>query len=324
MVNKLLIIRPKNLLIICFTLYLIKYSLINQFLQAPALNNFNFFLFVFATILITASGNIINDINDMKTDEINNKHNILNSKGGNVKVAKKWFFYLNFLALLIASYLAFKIGYPILLLIFILTAVLLWWYAKTLKKSFLIGNLLVSALIALSIINLILFDILPVIYINASSLIIIKIIMAYSLFAFLVNLKREIIKDIIDIEGDKSINANTIPLKIGVVKTNIIIKALSILTIILISFWQYFQYSIFKTSFDLSNFGEKVNQISIWGTDVISFFYVFLLQIVLFIFLYHCINATSKNDFIFLSRLSKIIMILGITSISIFTLIYFQ
>jgi len=138
--------------------------------------------------------------------------------------------------------------------------VLLWWYAKSLKKSFLIGNLLVSALIALSIINLILFDILPVICTNASSLIIIKIIMAYSLFAFLVNLKREIIKDIIDIEGDKYINANTIPLKIGVVKTNIIIKVLSILTIILISFWQYFQYSIFKTSFDLSNFGEKVKR----------------------------------------------------------------
>ena len=54
-----------------------------------------------------------------------------------------------------------------------------------------------------------------------------------ALFAFASNLAREIIKDIEDIEGDKLIHANTIPILYGVTKTKWLAGILLILSPIL-------------------------------------------------------------------------------------------
>ena len=73
MLAKIMIIRPLNLFIILLTMYIFKLGLVNLFIQNSALNSLNYFLFVSATIFITAAGYIINDIYDIKTDSINNK-----------------------------------------------------------------------------------------------------------------------------------------------------------------------------------------------------------------------------------------------------------
>ena len=219
--------------------------------------------------------------------------------------------------------MSYFIGKITLALIFILTIIMLWFYSKSLKSTFLLGNLLVSGIIALSITNIYFFDILPVYNLNPSSGIILKIIIVFSLFAFITNLKREIIKDVIDINGDRSIDANTLPIKLGVKSTKKIIIFLNTVLILIISFWQYFQYSVNKTFFDLSSFGEDINQIVIWGTDSFSIFYVFSIQILLFIFLFLCLSANIKKDYIKLSQIAKIIMMIGILAIPIFSISYF-
>ena len=323
MTANIIIIRPLNLLIILVTMYIFKLGLINLFIQNPALNNFNYFLFVSATILITAAGYIINDIYDVKTDSVNDKKLII-GKNISKKSALNWYYILNLLSIIIIVYVSNFIGKITLALIFILTIIMLWFYSKSLKSTFLLGNLLVSGIIALSITNIYFFDILPVYNLNPSSGIILKIIIVFSLFAFITNLKREIIKDVIDINGDRSIDANTLPIKLGVKSTKKIIIFLNTVLILIISFWQYFQYSVNKTFFDLSSFGEDINQIVIWGTDSFSIFYVFSIQILLFIFLFLCLSANIKKDYIKLSQIAKIIMMIGILAIPIFSISYFM
>jgi len=303
-------------------MYIFKLGLINLFIQNPALNNFNYFLFVSATILITAAGYIINDIYDLKTDSVNDKKLII-GKNISKKSALNWYYILNLLSIIIIVYVSYFIGKITLALIFILTIIMLWFYSKSLKSTFLLGNLLVSGIIALSITNIYFFDILPVYNLNPSSGIILKVIIVFSLFAFITNLKREIIKDVIDINGDRSIDANTLPIKLGVKSTKKIIIFLNTVLILIISFWQYFQYSVNKTFFDLSSFGKDINQIVIWGTDSFSIFYVFSIQILLFIFLFLCLSANIKKDYIKLSQIAKIIMMIGILAIPIFSISYF-
>ena len=78
------------------------------------------------------------------------------------------------------------------------------------KSSFLLGNLQVSFLTALSIFNVALFDMIPNgIKKTNGELMVFKIILCYTVFAFITTFIREIIKDLEDMEGDKKINAKT-------------------------------------------------------------------------------------------------------------------
>ena len=161
--NKILpffnLIRFKNLAIIALTQYLIKYSLINYFVNDFVLSDFNFSLLVFATLLITAGGYIINDIYDVETDKINKNENLIIDKYISTKQAMWWYFAFNIVGFAIGVYLAFIVGSPILSIIFIYSIYSLWTYSKKFKKSLLIGNLQVAFLTSLSILNVVIFDV---------------------------------------------------------------------------------------------------------------------------------------------------------------------
>ena len=72
--NYIKLIRPLNLIIIIVLQCIIKFFLINQFINEPALSKINFSFFLLSIILITAAGYIINDIYDEKIDKINIEH----------------------------------------------------------------------------------------------------------------------------------------------------------------------------------------------------------------------------------------------------------
>ena len=121
--NKILpffnLIRIKNLAIIVLTQYLIKYSLINYFVNDFILTDFNFALLVFATVLITAAGYIINDIYDVDADKINKKYNVFINKHISAKQAMWWYLAFNIAGLVLGIHLAFIVGSPILSIIFL-------------------------------------------------------------------------------------------------------------------------------------------------------------------------------------------------------------
>ena len=69
-----------------------------------------------------------------------------------------------------------------------------------------------------------------------------NLLIAFSLFAFITNLIREIIKDAEDVKGDLLLNAKTLPIVLGETKAKIVISGLSL--VFLGFLWMaYFQYA---------------------------------------------------------------------------------
>ena len=205
------LIRLKNLIMIALIQVLIKYTLINEYLDNFTLNNVRFSFYLIALTLIVAAGYIINDIYDIETDKINKKENQIIGNSISSKSAFNYYYLLNFLGFLFGFYIALSIGETAFGFIFIFFAFSLWRYSKQHKTSFATGNFQVAFLTALSIINLILFDLVPIGINNENgSLMISKIIIFYAGFSFITTLIREIVKDIEDLEGDQKINALTI------------------------------------------------------------------------------------------------------------------
>ena len=314
-ISFLKLIRLKNLIIVALTQLLIKFSLINPFLDNFILSNNQFYLLVLATVFITASGYIINDIYDVKTDKINKDKKRIIGKSINSRNAISWYIFFNLIGLALGCYIAYLVKKPLFSLIFFYCVFSLWTYSKRMKSSFLIGNLQVSLLTALSIFNVVLFDLIPNgINKNNGEMMIFRIILLYAAFAFITTLIREMIKDLEDMEGDKEIKAKTLAITYGIEKTKWVLLVFTILTFLGIVYFQYFQYSIISSKFEY--------EISIWGVNKIAFFYTLSLQL-LFIFMGHKISKSQiKSDFNFISQLCKFIMIIGILSIPIFTYLH--
>jgi len=265
------LVRLKNLIIIALTQLIIKFSLINPFLDNFILSNNQFYLLVLATIFITASGYIINDIYDVRTDKVNKEESIIIGKSITSRDAITWYIIFNFLGLGLGVYIAYVVKQPYYSLIFIYCIFSLWAYSKQMKTSFLYGNLQVSLLTALSIFNVALFDIIPNgINKNNGEIMILRIILFYALFAFIITFIREIIKDLEDMEGDKKIQAKTLAITYGIQKTKWVSLIFSIFTFLGVAYFQYFQYSIANSKFEY--------EISIWGVNKIAIIYAIFIQ----------------------------------------------
>ncbi|MFQ3332152.1 MAG: 4-hydroxybenzoate polyprenyltransferase [Flavobacteriales bacterium] len=315
------LIRLKNLIIVALTQLLIKFTLINPFLEDFLLSNNQFYLLVLATVFITASGYIINDIYDVKTDKINKDEKRIIGKLINSRNAISWYIFFNLIGLILGCYIAYLVKKPFFSLIFFYCIFSLWTYSKRMKRSFLLGNLQVSLLTALSIFNIALFDIIPNgINIDNGELMIFKIILCYTAFSFITTLIREIIKDLEDMEGDKKIQAKTLAITYGLEKTKWVALLFTVLTFLGTAYFQYFQYSIISSEFEYDD-GQAVSLYP-WGVNHNAILYTIFIQC-LFVFLCQRIyNATHKKDFYFISQLCKFIMIIGILSIPIFTYLH--
>ncbi len=309
------LIRFKNLIIVALTQLLIKFSLINPFLDNFILSSNQFYLLVLTTVLITASGYIINDIYDVKTDKINKEGSRIIGKSITSRIAISWYIIFNLLALVIGIYISCIVKNTYYSLIFIYCIFSLWTYSKRMKTSFLFGNLQVSLLTALSIFNVALFDVIPNgINKNNGEMMIFKIIIFYAAFAFIITFIREMIKDIEDIEGDKKIQAKTLAITFGIEKTKWVALIFTAFTFLIIAYFQYFQYSIANSEFEY--------QISIWGVNKNAIIYVIFIQALFLYLSYKIYTSKLKNDFYIISQLCKIIMIAGILSIPLFTYLH--
>mgnify|MGYP001387543068 CR=1 FL=1 len=309
------LIRIKNLLIIALLQILIKYTLINIYLESYQLDNVLFFIYLFTLLFTVAGGYIINDIFDVSTDQINKK-NIINNTIS-IKNAKTSYVIMNFLTIIGTAYLVIETNKIISVFIFLFFIISLYKYSQVFKKQFLIGNIQVAFLTAFSIVNLVLLDVLNENNQNDySNQTIVKIILIYTLFSFITTLVREIIKDIEDIEGDKKIKATTIPIVLGASNSKRIVSILLAITITGLMLIQYFQYSFILSDFEI--------EISIWGLNTVSFIYVTILQLLLILLLFNLNKSQYKNDFYFLSQFLKLIMLVAILSIPIFTYLHLK
>ena len=315
------IIRWKNLVIISLSQIFIKFFFIDFFIQKDQLLNENFVILLIVTILIAASGYIVNDIYDYNLDKINKPEKVVLGKFLKSRDAIIIYMMFNCLAIVLSIFLCMKIEQEIYILVFLLIIYCLWLYSKKLKKYKTIGNILVAFFISLSILNVPLFS-----YKNILSddrFFVFLIISIFSVLAFLINLKREIIKDIEDIEGDKIHKVKSLPIIFGTKKSKLVTIIIGIILMFAISSLITFQILILRSDLLLDVGGNQFSNPQIWGANYISIIYMFIILIMFFYVELLILNATTKTNFTKASKLLKYLMLLSLLSIPIFSLTHF-
>jgi 4-hydroxybenzoate polyprenyltransferase len=293
------LIRPINLLLIALMMSLVKFGLFEFLTIETALSSYNFIILIIATIAIAAGGYVINDIYDIEIDLINKPEKILIGNSISKKAANRGYIVLTSIGVILGFYIANTVERPGLAAIFIGVAGLLYMYASHLKSKLLIGNLIISLLIALVLLIVVLFDLFPTIVVAPSEtqLIATHIILHYALFAFYINFIREIVKDLQDIKGDKNGERNTLAIAIGRTRTIITVFSLGVIAIVAILLYMY---------------------IYLYASQIMVLYFLVAIIAPLILFVVKAWNASTNKDYAFLSLLLKIIMLLGVLSI------YFQ
>ena len=210
------LIRPINFLITFITVVVAAFICQPSFVFSSSV-----ILAAFAASFTLASGNIINDIYDIEIDKINRSSRPLPSGKISYKEAHGLYFTFLLLSLIISLF----INIPAFFIV-ILATLVLFLYSKYLKRIPLIGNITVAFLTGLVFI----YGGIAVENYDAAII--------PALFAFLINLMREIVKDMQDIKGDEKASVISFPIKYGFQKSKILSLVVSIL-LILFTFYPF-------------------------------------------------------------------------------------
>ena len=167
-------------------------------------------LAAFSASLTLSAGNIINDIKDIEIDKVNHPERPLITGKITVSQAKAEYVSLTFIALL----LSFFINLPAFVIALSAT-VLLLLYSYYFKMVPILGNLIVSILTAMVFIYG------GVAVSNPLAAII------PAIFAFLINLIREVVKDMQDVDGDLKQGVITFPGKFGFSSSKLLVVELT-------------------------------------------------------------------------------------------------
>lgn len=297
--NILNLIRWKNLVMIALMQCLIKYGLFLPFGVSTSLNTFNFFILIIATLCIASAGYIINDIYDVETDFINKPEKIIIGKSLSEKMAYNLFIILNVIGVGLGFYLSNAIGKSELFALFVIISALLYVYASYLKQTFLIGNIVISALVALSILLVGIFELIPSMTAQNQGiqLAFFRILLDYAIFAFIINFIREITKDIEDIDGDYKSGMHTLPIVIGRERASKVLIVLSFIPLLAVIY--YLNNNLYKQPIAVVYY--------------LIFIIAPLIYLIILIF-----NAKTKKDFHAISNLLKIVMLFGMLSILLY------
>lgn len=275
-----------------------RYLFLAQSYVDLALTDFNYILLVIATVCIAAGGYVINNIMDQDTDEIAKPQNRVVGVSISETVAYNWYIGLTIVGVGIGFYLSNVIYKPTFASMFILVATLLYMYATSFKQIPVLGNVVVALMLSTSIIINGLFDILPAIDVDNRFRMkeAFDILMHYAIFAFIINLIREIVKDMEDMDGDYQSGINSLPIAIGVQKTKIIVGVLTVISIGILAYY--------------------VNS-NLFELDYVVYYTMILIVGPLIYFGVKLLNATTKKEFHHLSLVLKIILFFGILSVAV-------
>ena len=298
------LIRYKNLIIIVLLQILLRYGLLipilNHFGVSPELSHLRFGLLVLATVLLAASGYVINNYFDVSIDRINKPDNVVVGRQVPRRTALLLHVIFTFTGVFIGLFLAYITRKENYALMFILIPGLLWYYSTTLKKQMLVGNLTIALLTALVPFVVVSIEFATLARVHGSIILQSEACSTawfwttgFAFFAFISTLMRELIKDMEDVEGDREAGCRTLPVEMGIDYSKTIVVILSIasvaaLWLILIIVPQLRSSLI-----------------------TIGYFALFL-TIPYVVLALKTLTSKTKKDFAFISGLSKIIMLMGI------------
>ncbi|WP_375417872.1 geranylgeranylglycerol-phosphate geranylgeranyltransferase [uncultured Hymenobacter sp.] len=198
------LVRWPNLLIMLLCLALTRAGLLlpgqplGTALLAP-----RFLLLLLAALLVAAAGYIINDYYDVKIDAINRPDRLVIGRVVRRRHAMLAHLLLTGVGVGLAGLLS-----PLLGLVTLGSALLLWGYSARFKRVALVGNVSIATLTGALVL-------LPELQLRTG----LPGVWVYALAAFLLTVVREIIKDVEDMRGDAHHGCRTLPLVLGVART---------------------------------------------------------------------------------------------------------
>jgi 4-hydroxybenzoate polyprenyltransferase len=257
-----------------------------------------FYLLLVSTLLIAAAGNIINDYFDVKADRVNKPEKLIIGK----YIKRRWAMVLHWSFNLLGFVLALYIGYVLqnvwIPIVSFLSINLLWFYSAYFKRKPLIGNIMVALLLGVIPIYVLVF--------NESTLLIGNNHLASTIFfistiAFLMNLVRELVKDIQDVRGDLRLNAETFPIKYGIKKTKYLIVFISLILLFVMFCFTGFAIEL----------GLNIDLEMIFFSEV--FFYLLFVSVGFYVVsLVITITSNKIKSYKIASLLLKLSMLLGL------------
>ena len=245
--------------------------------QADVLHDLSLFLLSFSTVLIAAGGYVINDYYDVKIDYVNNPERVVVGKTIHRRLAILLHVALSVLGVFVGLFVSWKLA-----AVNLFSVSILWFYSNLLKRLPFIGNFTVALLTGASI------AIILLLYSTNTVLILI-----YALFSFFMTLVREIIKDMEDLKGDNTYGCKTLPIVWGIRKTKITLYLLIVSFLISVVI---------------------INELYV-KLEIIYF--VMLLFVPLAWLTARLVRADTKKDYGWLSSFCKVIMLLGILSMTL-------
>lgn len=306
--NWIRMFRPLNLGIIVLTQYLLGYGIIRPILLMqhvePPLGHLHFFLLVVVSVLIAAAGYIINDHFDVNTDRLNKPgKNMLEGKIS-VRRALRAYYIINGIAIGLGFYLAWFAGSLQLGLIFPAIVGLLWFYSSRYQRMILWGNIIIALLSALVVGIIWLFEFFLLLKNSGEFVEVIRqlsaisnYVFAYAIFAFLVTLIREILKDIQDMKGDMTTGYRTLPIVWGMKAARAVSAVLILLMVALLAGAQWHLY-------------EHGMMLPFW------YLLVAVQSILLYLF-YLVLRSSDSESFGLPGNMAKLIMVAGILSMEL-------
>jgi 4-hydroxybenzoate polyprenyltransferase len=301
------LVRWPNLVFIALTqvlfLYCIEKPIFHNARIGTNVHGIYFVLLTLASVFIAAAGNIINDYFDLNIDRINKPEKVVVDKIINRRWAILWHMLLSLAGIAFGFYIDWHTGVRFLGVANMVSVLFLFFYSVSLKKKFLIGNILISLLTA--------WVILVITYCETNHLLDVfrkgssleadklsRLTLLYAGFAFIISLIREVIKDMEDVEGDRRYGCKTMPIVWGLNASKIFVAVWLVVLIATLIIVQVY-----------------VLQFRWW----LSAAYCIIAIIIPLLWIFRKLfRAQSPKDFHQLSSMVKVIMLTGILSMVFF------
>ncbi|WP_299128112.1 geranylgeranylglycerol-phosphate geranylgeranyltransferase [uncultured Winogradskyella sp.] len=270
------VVRGYNILVVVLAQYLASIYIFAPNIPLKAvLFDVNLLMLVLASAAAIAAGYIINNFYDSEKDLINRPTKTMLDRLVSQNTKLSFYFVLNFLAVVFASYVSFKA-----VIFFSIYIFAIWLYSHRLKKQPMTGNL-VSA-----ILTVIPFFAIFIYYKNFET-----VIFAHAIFLFLLISMRELTKDLENIKGDLALNYKTVPVVYGEKTSKLIITFLVISTLV-----------------------SCVILILFFKIGAMQYFF-YLSVMLLIVFLLILWKSTKKMHYLLLHNILKFIIVAGVFSI---------
>ncbi len=270
------VVRGYNILIIVIAQYLTSiYILAPELPIRHVVFDINLLMLVLASAAAIAGGYIINNFYDREKDLINRPRKTMLDRLISQRTKLSTYFILNFLSVVLASYVSFKA-----VVFFSLYIFGIWFYSHKLKKYPVVGNIVASTLAVIPFFAVFIY------YRNFD-----VVIFVHATFLFLLIAMRELVKDLENLKGDLAQDYRTIPVVYGEGLSKRMLTFMSLLTLVP----AYFLITQFEIGYMYLYF---------YGSMLALAFFVFVLW-----------KSKEKLHYMILHGILKFVIVIGVFSI---------